>query len=205
MAGFGLTFTGGQTTLIGAGTTVATNALLLQNGAGSPLTLLDIKDNGQFGFGGIYASGIAYKFWNTVGHGTIAQFLNSNGNPSVSIYSNGQLETRNASNQVTFFAYESGGQGHLSMKASNVAYMDLTTAGSYLSSTFHLGSVSAINAKAQLEITSTVRGVLLPRMTTTQKNNIIMTAAEEGMEVYDLTLSKKCVYTGAAWETITSA
>jgi hypothetical protein len=38
--------------------------------------------------------------------------------------------------------------------------------------------------------------------TTTQKNAISAPAA--GMIVYDSTLGKLCVYTGAAWETITS-
>lgn len=38
--------------------------------------------------------------------------------------------------------------------------------------------------------------------TTTQKGNIATPAA--GMLVYDSTLGKLCVYTGAAWETVTS-
>lgn len=38
--------------------------------------------------------------------------------------------------------------------------------------------------------------------TTTEKGNIATPAA--GMVVYDSTLGKLCVYTGAAWETITS-
>ncbi len=37
---------------------------------------------------------------------------------------------------------------------------------------------------------------------TTQKNAISSPA--EGLIVYDLTLHKLCVYTGSAWETITS-
>jgi len=39
-------------------------------------------------------------------------------------------------------------------------------------------------------------------MTTTQKNAISTPA--EGLVLYDTTLNKLCVYTGAAWETITS-
>lgn len=39
--------------------------------------------------------------------------------------------------------------------------------------------------------------------TTTQKNAIATPAA--GMVIYDSTLGKLCVYTGAAWETVTSA
>jgi hypothetical protein len=58
------------------------------------------------------------------------------------------------------------------------------------------------NASAQLDVTSTTRGLLPPRMTTAQK--IAITSPAEGLEVYDLTLKKKCLYTGTAWETITS-
>jgi hypothetical protein len=55
---------------------------------------------------------------------------------------------------------------------------------------------------ARLALNSTTEGFLTPRMTTAQKNAIV--SPQEGLEVYDLTLHKKCVYTGAAWETITS-
>jgi len=61
---------------------------------------------------------------------------------------------------------------------------------------------NTVNASAQFQVDSVTRGVLLPRMTTTQKNAIASPA--EGLEVYDSTLKKKCFYNGTAWETITS-
>jgi len=57
-------------------------------------------------------------------------------------------------------------------------------------------------ASARLQADSTTQGFLPPRMTTTQKNAISSPTA--GLEIYDTTLNKKCVYTGSAWETITS-
>ncbi len=57
-------------------------------------------------------------------------------------------------------------------------------------------------ASSRLDITSTTKGFLPPRMTTTQKNAISSPA--EGLVVYDLTLHKLCVYTGSVWETVTS-
>lgn len=54
-----------------------------------------------------------------------------------------------------------------------------------------------------LELVSTTRGFLPPRMTTTQKNAI--TAPATGLVVYDTTLNKLAVYTSAAWEAVTSA
>jgi hypothetical protein len=63
------------------------------------------------------------------------------------------------------------------------------------------GNNVAANASAVLEATSTTKGFLPPRMTTTQKNAISSPAA--GLVVYDTTLNKLCVYT-TAWETVTS-
>jgi len=57
-------------------------------------------------------------------------------------------------------------------------------------------------ATSIVDVTSTTQGFLFPRMTTTQKNAI--TSPAEGLIVYDLTLHKLCIYTGAVWETITS-
>ena len=57
------------------------------------------------------------------------------------------------------------------------------------------------NTNAILDIMSTTKAFIPPRMTTIQKNAITPTA---GMVVYDITLNKLCVYT-TTWETITSA
>lgn len=64
---------------------------------------------------------------------------------------------------------------------------------------FAVGS-SSPNANAVMDLTSTTKAFLPPRMTTTQKNAIVSAA---GMIIYDTTLNKLCVYT-THWETITS-
>jgi hypothetical protein len=64
-----------------------------------------------------------------------------------------------------------------------------------------LGTTSP-SASAILDAQSTSKGVRMPNMTTTQKNAISSPAA--GLMVFDTTLAKLCVYTGAAWQTITS-
>ena len=53
-----------------------------------------------------------------------------------------------------------------------------------------------------LDVQSTTAGVRFPNMTTTQKTALTPAA---GTVVFDTTLSKLCLYTGAAWQTITSA
>ena len=58
------------------------------------------------------------------------------------------------------------------------------------------------SASAILDAQSTTKGVRFPNMTTTEKNAIATPAA--GLVVFDTTLAKLCVYSGAAWQTITS-
>lgn len=65
-----------------------------------------------------------------------------------------------------------------------------------------LGTASP-NASAILDVQSTTKGLRLPNMTTTQKNAIASPAA--GLMIFDTTLGKACIYTGSAWQTITSA
>jgi hypothetical protein len=55
---------------------------------------------------------------------------------------------------------------------------------------------------AQKYTADTFNGIAATRnVTTTEKNAL---AAEAGWVVFDTTLGKLCVYTGAAWQTITS-
>ena len=57
-------------------------------------------------------------------------------------------------------------------------------------------------ASAVLDAQSTTQGVRFPNMTTAQKNAIGTPAA--GLVIFDTTLAKLCVYSGTAWQTITS-
>jgi hypothetical protein len=61
---------------------------------------------------------------------------------------------------------------------------------------------SSPSASAILDVQSTTKGVRMPNMTTAQKNAIASPAA--GLMVFDTTLAKLCVYSGAAWQTVTS-
>jgi len=75
------------------------------------------------------------------------------------------------------------------------------TADNYFAGSVGVGT-TAPNASALLDVQSTTKGVRMPNMTTAQKNAIASPAA--GLMVFDTTLAKLCVYTGAAWQTITS-
>lgn len=84
--------------------------------------------------------------------------------------------------------------------ATNVQnFSGYTTIANLSSSGFSLGNGTTLpNASAISDITSTTKGVLIPRMTTTQKNAISSPA--ESLMVYDLTLHKLCVYDGTIWQ-----
>jgi len=56
------------------------------------------------------------------------------------------------------------------------------------------------NASAMLDISSTTKGLLAPRMTTLQKNSI--TSPANGLLIYDTNLSKFNYYNGSAWENL---
>ena len=99
---------------------------------------------------------------------------------------------------------------------------NIVGSGTYLPMTFYTGGAERIrilggtsanvgnvgigtstpDATALLDVQSTTKGVRMPNMTTTQKNAISSPAA--GLIVFDTTLAKLCVYSGAAWQTITS-
>ena len=65
-----------------------------------------------------------------------------------------------------------------------------------------MASATGVVASAVIQADSTTKGFLPPRMTTTQKNAILTPAT--GLVVYDTTLNTLAVYTGAAWEAVTS-
>lgn len=66
-----------------------------------------------------------------------------------------------------------------------------------------VGVGGAPNSKAALTVTSTTQGFLPPRMTGVQRDAI--SAPTAGLVIYNSTTNKLNVYTGAAWEAITSA
>ena len=64
-----------------------------------------------------------------------------------------------------------------------------------------IGATDA-DPSAVLDCESSTKGFLPPQMDTIAKNAIV--SPRPGLMVYDETLSKLCVFTGTAWETITS-
>jgi hypothetical protein len=53
------------------------------------------------------------------------------------------------------------------------------------------------DASAQLDVSSTTKGFLIPRMTTAQRNAIV--SPSQGLTVYDLNNQKSWIFTGVVW------
>ena len=64
-----------------------------------------------------------------------------------------------------------------------------------------IGNNTPLDANALLQVDSITKGILLPRMTTTQINAIV--APANGLLVYNITLLVPCFYDGAGWRKIT--
>ena len=87
------------------------------------------------------------------------------------------------------------------INTSNNAYTVLQTNPANGNGKFYesvsIGTSSDPVASAKLELVSTTKGFLPPRMTTTQKNAIASPAA--GLVVYDTDTNKLCCYDGSTW------
>ncbi|MBP6357776.1 MAG: hypothetical protein KA311_00355 [Sediminibacterium sp.] len=99
----------------------------------------------------------------------------------------GNVPTATASNQLNL---------------GNVLWgVDCSGTGTTAAGSLSVG-VNTPNASALLDLTSTTKGLLLPRMTTTQINAIATPAA--GLTVYNTTLALICFYNGTAWQRVTA-
>ena len=109
---------------------------------------------------------------------------------------NGTLVTYDYTNSQHVWDYASGAAGYHTLYTAGLARMQIDSSGNV-----GIGT-SSPNASAILDAQSTTKGVRFPNMTTTQKTAVATPAA--GLVVFDTTLAKLCVYSGAAWQTITS-
>jgi hypothetical protein len=171
-------------------------------------------------------SGTGFQFvagGDTSGGGTILATLNSNGNYTMGnttritwgssnnpvnkilLFDGGSSSTRYGLSATTgdlrMFTYTgsniqfgAGKDGSTLTTSNSIMWLDGTN------NSVNVGSGTNI-ASSILTLTSTTKGFLPPRMTTSQKTAIASPTA--GLVVFDTTLNKLCVYT-TTWETITS-
>jgi hypothetical protein len=166
-----VTFQNTQVRVIGSGSTSATTSLLVQNSAGT--AALTVKDDCSTSIG---ASGISARLNIVNTNGSVAAFLAGSGNGGV-------VEFNSASGAGIRF---NDGFGNTNMFVAGLSTPSVS-----------MGKTTAAVASALLEMESTTKGFLAPRMTTTQKNAIATPAA--GLVVYDTTTNKLCCYNGSTW------
>lgn len=120
--------------------------------------------------------------------------LNLNG-----LYS--RFDLLNATGSLRARIINDGPSGALTLYQNATGYIYLNGASSghnsYIATALSIGNTSSANASSILELTSTTKGFLPPRMTTTQKNAIASPVA--GLMVYDTTLNVISFYNGTIW------
>jgi len=155
---------------VGFGTTSATYSFKTQNSNGS--SYMHFADNGTLTLVG-----------NTSTIGTIAntgaRFYNVS---SLGGWGSSQI---NLTGLLDFYSND----GSIAVRINN-AYTGIVDATV-------IGGITAPSSSAMLQIDSTTKGFLPPRMTTTQKTDLASPVA--GLVVYDTTTNKLCCYNGTIW------
>jgi len=153
----------------GSGNLSATTSLLVQNSSGTQL--LKVTDDGKTTFGGAL----------TISSNLIYDGIN--GDKSFYISGNTTVASNYQAISLRVFNGTAYGSG-------------LEVVGNNAESRVGIGTTSP-NDSAKLQLDSTTKGFLPPRMTTTQKNAISSPAA--GLQVYDSTLNQMSYYNGSTW------
>jgi len=138
---------------------------------------------------------------------TVRQIANGAGPSGWKFWSDGTFGylTDNANSVNNLLLFPGGGiQVRTSGNANAFAVANTTPANTLmLTGAGNVGiGTAAPSVSALLDMTSTTKGVLLPRMTTTQRDAIASPA--EGLEIYNLTTHTKDFFNGTVWKTVTT-
>jgi hypothetical protein len=161
--------TSARAVIKGSGSTSATTSLLVQNSAGTDR--LKIQDDGTTTL--------------TVPKGTLS---NSIIGPEARI----AIVPYSASIGTLFNSVSVNGGANYPVTFWSTDFFAEVSGGLQIAT-----SAVSVNASAKLQVDSTTRGFLPPRMTTTQKNAIASPAS--GLVLYDSTTNKLCCYNGSTW------
>jgi hypothetical protein len=161
---------------------------------GTPTERMRIDSSGNVGIG---TTSITHAL-TVVGGGSTARFVSaSSGGPTLQLNATGTSgKLYGIGSMDSAASLASAGAFYIRDSTDGVTRFVIDTSGNV-----GIGTTSP-NASAILDAQSTTKGVRFPNMTTTQKNAISSPAA--GLVVFDTTLSKLAVYSGTAWQTITS-
>ena len=162
----------------GVGTSDTISFKVGNNGATTAMTIIT---SGNVGIGGSPAS---FKFFVT---GTASGLLTRLTDAVAQSYDIGTTSTG--------VYFNTPNNGYYAWQTNSAERMRIDTSGNV-----GIGTTS-VGAGTIVDVQSTTKGIRFPNMTTTQKTAITPAA---GTVVFDTTLAKLCVYSGSAWQTITS-
>ena len=203
-----------DTLIKGSNTSESTTGFKITDSNNS--NLLDIRNNGQIGYGGTYLSTAGHTFRNPNDEAAIAKFLNNDATLSVEILRNGGFNSyRPGTTNTIFSLYYQGGVPHFTMtdNTNNLFIKFRTGSGSFMNvSGFAIGQALVPNSKALFQLyppsTNSYQQKFFANMAMTSagrvNSGLSFGTAEKGFECFDTTLNKKFVWTGSAWEKITS-
>jgi hypothetical protein len=200
----------------GSGTTGATTAVLVQNSDGVQLFRIDDDRDVFFGSStsnyihqGIFFQGDYYGVgnWNFGTTSNLGARLGIKGSGSTSATTSLLVQNSAGTELLKVLDNGTASLGGLSFNGSivqgNPYFAGIVYGPNYYitGGTANFGASVPANASAQLELTSTTKGFLPPRMTTTQINAIASPAT--GLEVFNTTLNCTCFYNGTGWRQVT--
>jgi hypothetical protein len=186
---YGLKFNGLNPAIVVSASSIATFSFIGSGTSGSNLLITDVGMNPTTGSGNTYGVRITSNITPPSGSNSINYNMFAS-TPTINQSTFGTGIIRGFYHNPTITSL--GTSVHRAWENSTGDALFGTTSGSV-----GIGANTSIATTAALDITSTTKGVLIPRMTTTQKNAIASPA--EGLEVYDLTLHQKSYYNGSSW------
>ena len=195
--------TGDDNTAVGYSSLPAVTTASSNTAVGSQ-SLQALSNGGSFNTAvGVYALSTTNAAENT-SIGYAAGLSNSSGAANVYIGNRAGQNMTTESNRLIINSFNTGSKA---LDTTNtLIYGAFSAFASHRKLTINAESVGVntagvVNASAVLEVTSTIKGFLPPRMTTAQRDAIGTPAA--GLIIYNTTTAKLNVYT-TAWEQITS-
>ena len=172
-------------------------------------SLLDIRNNGQIGYGGEYINTVGHKFRNANLEGTIAQFdSDTSGDVSFSVSTQGRISTTQSS-QTVLLSYRQSGQSFIKLYDAGVESIRFNKGGSFMTGSLSVGSATGkANARFSINQASSVvsQQLFFGNITTTTAGRLGsdtgFNADQKGFECFDTDINKKFVWNGTAWEQI---
>ena len=146
--------------------------------------------NTGFGDGALFGNTIGV---NNTAIGRRALYTNTTGNNNISIGIDADNASPADSNSIVIGAATTG------LGSNTVVIGNSSITKTILKGQIGIGTTAPVPS-AQVQIDSTTKGFLPPRMTTTQINAIVTPA--EGLVVYNTTISHLCFYNGTSWQKI---